>query len=117
MRLLNTRCLQSYLIISSILSGGTPDTSYLTKDQKIPSTRSPRWNGRWNVHDGVRPAVLLCGLPHTVANLITDPADPAIIRSSIALASESLKERAIYTVLRHPIEVSINNIYPDAEIG
>ena len=31
MRLLNMRCFQSYLIISSILSGGTPDTSYLER--------------------------------------------------------------------------------------
>ena len=56
-----------------LVFSGTPDMSYLTKDQKLPSTRSSRWNGRWNVHDGVRPAILLCGLPHTVANLVTDP--------------------------------------------
>jgi hypothetical protein len=34
---------------------------------------------------------------------------PLFSAPSIALASESLEERAVYAVLRHPIEVSINS--------
>jgi hypothetical protein len=61
-------------------------------------------------HDGVHPTILLSGLLHTLSNLVTNLTDPIVLRSPINLASEPLEERAVYTVLCHPIKVPTNRI-------
>ena len=71
----------------------------------------------WNLHNGERSTILLCSLPYAIADLVTNFADSIILRSSIALTGESLEERAVYTVLRHPIEVPISSIYPGTNVS
>ena len=70
-----------------------------------------------SLHNGERSAVLLCSLPHTITDFVPDLADSIVLRSSIALASESLEESAVYTVLRHPIEVPIITMNPGTIIS
>jgi hypothetical protein len=108
MRLLYTRCLKSCLIISSIFPGGTPDTSYLQNGSAPRFGRCGREGGdgqRESSHDGKHPTIRLCSFLYTFTNLVANPTDSIVLCSSIALTSKSLKECAMYAMLRHPIEM------------